>query len=284
MDIGKIKKECSLSGFRPDKRLGQNFLIDENIRRKILASLPLSKDISVVEIGPGFGMMTCELADMAKKVYAVEKDAELCRIMKDTFERKGNIKLIESDILEIDLAEIKKTAKAGLVVYGNIPYNITAPIIAKIIEARKYVTAAYIVMQDEVAERLCAAPGGKIYGNLSCFAQYYARTRRIFKISKNCFFPKPKVGSCLVSLHLMEKPSVRVKNEEAMFRIIRKAFSERRKKVLNPLSSGDFMDMDKRTWENVLKISGVDPTKRAEDISLAEYARISDEAEKALEG
>lgn len=282
MDIGKLRQLCSLSGFRPDKRLGQNFLIDNNIRDKILGVLPIDKDTPVLEIGPGFGMMTEGLADIAKKVYAVEKDPELFSYVEKAFEGKSHVEAILSDILDVDIANIGEKAGKKIFVYGNIPYNITAPIIEKAIENRGVIKAIYMVMQDEVASRLCAHPGTKIYGTITCFAGYYARIRRFFKISRNCFFPKPKVDSCLVGMDFLTEPEVKVHNEEVMFRIIRKAFSERRKKILNPLSGTDFMGLNKTSWASVLERSGVDPSLRAEDISLASYARISDEAEKAL--
>ena len=282
MDISDLKNKCAASNFRPDKRLGQNFLIDRNIRDKILGFLPVTKDTQVLEIGPGFGMMTESLSMMAKKVFAVEKDKELCRIMKSDFLERKNVELISSDILEVDLEEIQKRAGGKLFVYGNVPYNITSLIIEKIIAARSVVDGLYMVIQEEVASRLCAAPGTKIYGSISCFVQYYASVRKIFRISKNCFFPKPKVGSCLIGLNFFKEPFFSVKDEEMMFLIIRKAFSQRRKKVLNPLASDTFLGLNKDSWMRALTAAGIDPQSRAEDISLEEYTRISNEVVELL--
>lgn len=281
MDISKLKQKCSAGGFRPDKRLGQNFLIDNNIRNKILGLLPINKDTTVLEIGPGFGMMTDGLAGMSKAVYAVEKDRKLYQSMEETFGERSDIHLILSDILDVDIEGIGEKAGGELFVYGNIPYNITAPILEKAIESRSVVTALYMVIQDEVALRLCASPGTKTYGKMTCFAGYYAEVRRFFKISRNCFFPKPKVDSALIGIEFFKKPKVEVEDKDAMFRIIHKAFSERRKKILNPLSSSGFMGFDRKSWAEIFEAAGVDASLRAEDISLSEYARISDEAGKA---
>ena len=282
MDISKLKEKCSLSEFRPNKRLGQNFLVDSNIRDKILGVLPITKDTPILEIGPGFGMMTEGLAEMGQNVHAVEKDPKLYHSMEDTFGGRSNVKVIMSDILDVDIEAIGKNVGKKLFVYGNIPYNITAPIIEKAIENRSVIRALYMVIQDEVALRLCASPGNKIYGTITCYAGFYGKVRRFFKISRNCFFPKPKVDSALVGIDFSEKPRIEVKDEEMMFRIIRKAFSERRKKILNPLSSSDFMGMGREAWSEILNFAKVDASLRAEDVSLEEYARISDEAMKAL--
>lgn len=284
MDTGELKGRCFSGAFRPDKRLGQNFLVDKNVRDKILTFLPLAGDLTVLEIGPGFGMMTESLAQASGKVFAVEKDEELYRYIAEKFGDDPKVEPVFSDILDVDIKAMAAGVDGRIFIYGNVPYNITVPIIEKAIENKDSVSALYMVIQDEVAARLCASPGTKVYGAVTCYVNYHARVRRFFKISKNCFFPKPKVESCLVGIDFLDRPSVEVGNPEVMFRIIRKAFSERRKKVLNPLSSSGFMGMCKDKWAAVLKSSGVDGSLRAEDISLELYARISDEAEKAIGG
>lgn len=280
MDISQIQKLAKEHGFRPNKRLGQNFLVDKNIREKILSSLDIPKGRTVVEIGPGFGMMTFDLAERCAHLVAVEKDPKLCEIMTPAFKEKDNIELICQDILESDLSSFAKGGK--VVVYGNVPYYITTPIVEKMIAERRYVRSLYMVIQEELADRLVASPGSKIYGSISCFVQYYTHAKKLFRITKGCFSPRPKVNSSLLHLEFLESPSVKVEDEELMFKVIRKAFSQRRKKVINSLSSGGFLDLDKEKLTEVLLSCGVDPLRRAESLSLADYAAISDKIYSGL--
>jgi 16S rRNA (adenine1518-N6/adenine1519-N6)-dimethyltransferase len=279
MDLSDLKKISKDHSFRPDKKLGQNFLVDKNIRDKIMECVALSKDVTVLEIGPGFGMMTFGIAERCHKIYAVEKDAAICAIMGPEFAAKGNIELINGDILDIEISSLDRGKATKSIVYGNVPYYITTPIIEMVIDARAYVSDLYIVLQEELADRLVSPPGSKVYGSISCYVQYFTEPRRMFRIKNNCFFPKPQVDSCLLHLRILDRPSVKVRNEELMFRIIRKAFSERRKKALNPLSDKGFMDISREKWEKIFVFCGIDPSARAEAISLEGYARLSDAAE-----
>ena len=276
MDLSDLKNISKVQGFRPNKKMGQNFLVDKNIREKILDSVPLSEDVTVLEIGPGFGMMTFTIAERCRRVYAVEKDAEICRIIGPEFASRGNIDLINADILDIDISSLYRGKSPKLIVYGNVPYYITTPIIEKVINAREYVSDLFIVLQEELADRLVSPPGSKVYGSISCYVQYYSEARRICRIKNSCFYPKPQVDSCLLHLVMLEKPSVSVKDEGLMFRIIRKAFSERRKKALNPLSDKSFTPLSREKWEEVLTSCGIDPSARAETIALSGYARLAD--------
>ncbi len=276
MDMDKIKDLAKTHGFRPNKRLGQNFLADNNIKEKILGFLPLSEDLTVVEIGPGFGMMTFDLAERCGRLIAIEKDPRVCEIMASFFGEKDNIELICVDIIEADLEKVSSGEKGKLLVYGNVPYYITTPIIEKMIDQRSHVSALYMVIQEELADRLVAVPGSKIYGSLSCYVQYYTKAEKVFRISKNCFLPRPKVNSCLIRMEFLETPRVVVSDEEFMFKLIRKAFSQRRKKMLNPLSDGWLEFMDKNRWKEVLQLSGIDISSRAEELSLEQYAELAD--------
>lgn len=260
--------------FRPKKRLGQNFLIDKNVRDNILQALPLTSESVVVEIGAGFGVMTFLLAERCDRLYAVEKDAGICRIMEPLFREKG-IDLINADILKTDLSGLVGRQRG--IIFGNIPYYISTPIMEKMIEQRQCVKAVYIVIQEELASRIASAPGSKQYGSISCFIQFYTAPRKLFKIKKNSFYPAPKVDSCLLELKMLSEPSVRVKDKDLMFRIIRKAFSQRRKKAVNPLSDGAFPSMVREEWVALFHRCGLDPSSRAEALSLADYARLSDE-------
>ncbi|MBF0217049.1 MAG: ribosomal RNA small subunit methyltransferase A [Candidatus Omnitrophica bacterium] len=274
MDISKLRENWKLHGFRPSKILGQNFLIDKNIRDKILANISLSGDDTVVEIGPGFGAMTVELSKKCASVTAIEKDRTIYDIVSGEI-ACGKIKMLNEDFLEVDLAALCPAGKK-LVVYGNIPYSITTPIIEKVIEARDHVGKVFMVMQDEYARRLTSGPGTKEYGSITCFAQFYAKLKPLFKISKNCFFPVPKVDSCLLSMDLSRGPLVTVKDRELMFRIIRQSFSQRRKQILNTISHSDFLGIDRPVWETILKDTGIGVSLRAENLSIHDFAKIAD--------
>ncbi|MFC1480471.1 ribosomal RNA small subunit methyltransferase A, partial [Candidatus Omnitrophota bacterium] len=167
-------------------------------------------------------------------------------------------------------------------VFGNIPYYISTPVIAKMIAERKCIESLYIVIQEELANRIVSPPGSKEYGSISCFIQFYTDPKKIFKIKKNSFYPRPKVDSCLLKLEMLPEPSVSVMDEGLMFKIIRKAFSERRKKIINPLSSKGFMSMDRSGWGEVLKSCGIDESNRAESLSLSDYAKLADTVARRL--
>ena len=279
MNLTELKTLWKEHDYRPVKRLGQNFLIDNNIRDNILKNLNISLDDTVLEIGPGFCVMTFEIAGMCRKLYAVEKDGNICSMTAPLYKKHTNTELICRDILDTDIKSFPGKGER-IVVFGNIPYYITTPIIEKIIEGRECVKSAHIVVQDEIARRVIASPGTKDYGSISCFVQFYTRVKRAFRISKNSFYPRPQVDSCLLSLEVLDTPSVEVEDEERMFTIIRKSFSERRKKILNPLSHGDFLGIDRKGWEDILTSCGIDPALRAENLSLTDFAKISDKTEQ----
>jgi 16S rRNA (adenine1518-N6/adenine1519-N6)-dimethyltransferase len=273
MNISDLKVLWDEHGFRPEKLLGQNFLIDKNVRDKIIREIGFVPDDVVIEIGPGFGVMTLELAAAVKEVVAVEKDSRVCSIMEEFFEGAGNIKLVEGDFLEADIPSL---VTGRSIIYGNIPYYITTPLIEKIIANRPYVKSAYLVMQQEYADRLAAKPATPEYGSITCFVQFHAAVKKIMKISRSCFFPQPNVDSCLVRLEICDRPPVDVKDPERMFGIIRKSFSQRRKMMFKVLANDLFLGLDRAGWEDVAVKCGIGPGKRGEELSLAEFARISD--------
>jgi 16S rRNA (adenine1518-N6/adenine1519-N6)-dimethyltransferase len=281
MDLKQLKEIWKQQGFSPRKSLGQNFLIDNNVKDKIFRSLALSTDSTVIEIGPGFGVMSFDLADRCGRLIAIDKDRKICEIMEDRFKSRDNITLINADVLEADICGFAREGKP-LTVYGNIPYYISTPIIEKIIECRQCIDKAFIVMQDELANRIVSAPGSRDYGSLSCFVQYYTKAEKLFRIKRNCFYPSPKVDSCILALTILPEPSVTVKDERLMFKIIRKAFSQRRKKAINSLSSGEFLPMDREGWQEAFTACGIDLSSRAEVISLGSYARLTDLIEERL--
>ncbi|HNX90710.1 MAG TPA: 16S rRNA (adenine(1518)-N(6)/adenine(1519)-N(6))-dimethyltransferase RsmA [Candidatus Omnitrophota bacterium] len=275
MDLKDVKPLWEQYGYRPDKRLGQNFLSDKNVRDNIVDALLLDRDTTVIEIGPGFGVMTFDIAKKCKELYAVEKDERISDIMESVFEQAGNIKLTRGDILATDIMRFVPS-NGKILVFGNIPYYITTPIIEKIIENRKSISRAYLLTQDEFASRIVSPPGSKQYGSISCFVQFYTKAKKVFKVSKNCFYPRPQVDSALLSLEILQESPVKVKDEDLMFAIIRKSFTQRRKKISNTLPHGEFLGIEKGRWNEILETAGVDAGARPEVLSLQDYARICD--------
>ncbi|MDD4956709.1 MAG: 16S rRNA (adenine(1518)-N(6)/adenine(1519)-N(6))-dimethyltransferase RsmA [Candidatus Omnitrophica bacterium] len=274
MNLKELKKLWEEAGFGPLKSLGQNFLVDNNVKEKIISLLPYSGEDTVVEIGPGFGSMTFSLARSCRRLVAVEKDARICGLMAPMFREVGNIDLVSRDILKTDIAEIASGGKVH--VYGNIPYYISSPIIEHLISNRDHIKRIYLMVQEEFADRIVAPPGSRTYGSLSCFVQFYTKPAKVMRISRNCFSPRPKVDSALLEMDIPASPRVGTKDETTMFCLIRKAFSQRRKKMINPLSGWKEAGLSRVEWENIFHECGIDPGNRAEHLSLEEFARISD--------
>lgn len=275
MDLRELKEAWREYGFRPDKRLGQNFLIDKNIRDKIVDALSLEGDETLVEIGAGFGVMTMALAERCGRLVAVEKDPRVLEIMGPFFAQKNNIHTLHADFLDVDICALAGE-NGRVTVFGNIPYYISTPVIEKVISQRRCVDSACIMIQEELADRIVSPPGSREYGSISCFVQFYTRPRKLFKIRKNSFYPKPQVDSCMLKLEILASPSVAVRDEKLMFDVIHKAFSQRRKKVINPLSDGSLGPRGREKWEEILTGCGIDPASRAEKLSLADYGAIAD--------
>jgi len=262
------------SGFRPLKRLGENYLIDANIKDKIIASADIKDTDTIIEIGPGLGALTIDLASSGANVYAVEKDKKAYSILKDLAGTDlPNLKLFNADILEFDLKAISGVGK--LKVVGNLPYYITTPIIEYLINNRKLIKSILITVQKEVANRLLAAVGSDSYSSISCFVQYYTKPRYIHTIRRTSFYPVPEVDSSLIGLEVLDEPRVNVGDEELFFKAIRGAFNQRRKSVLNSLSRDAVLGISKEKLSKVLKEIGIDPAARPEKIGLSAFARLA---------
>ena len=271
----QLKELFAKHRFAPLKRFGENYLIDGNIKDKIIREADLSKADTVLEIGPGFGALTLDLASSAKTVIAVEKDKKAYELLKDLAgEDFTNLKLFNADILKFDLEKFAAYGKIKII--GNLPYYITSPIIEYLIEHRGSIESALILVQKEVAARLRAGPGTKDYGSLSCFVQFYTKPAYIYTVKRTSFYPSPDVDSALVRLDIPEKPAIEVRDERLLFKIIRGAFNQRRKSVINSLSREEVLDLPKEELSRVLSSAGVDPAARPEDLSLQDFARIAD--------
>ncbi len=261
--------------FAPLKRLGQNYLIDANIKDKIIAAAGISRDDVVLEIGPGLGALTFDLAASGATVFAVEKDRKASAILgKLAGQDFPNLKIFHEDILDFDIAAISGGKK--ITVVGNLPYYITTPIIERIIDNASLIRSALVLVQREFADRLMANAGSKNYSSLSCFVQYHMRPIYLFTIKSSSFYPAPDVDSSLVRLEMLDAPSVKVRDETTLFKVIRSSFNQRRKTIGNSLSRELALNLPKTELSAILKSIHIDPAARPETLSLADFAKISD--------
>ncbi len=255
---------------KPKKSLGQNFLTDKNVQRKLIVSYNLGALDYVLEIGAGYGELTKLIAHNAAFVYALEIDAGLCKILNENTKEYPNIKVINRDILKFDLKRYFKGLKAKIKVLGNIPYYITSPIIEHLLKHREKIETVFITVQKEFAKRIVADAGSKEYGSFSCFVQYYSIPKIIFLIKRNSFSPAPKVDSCLLELKIRQAPAVKVKDEKLLFKVIRASFNKRRKTLRNSLDG--IVPLQKLS--DFFKENNVDINIRPEDLTLKDFARL----------
>lgn len=257
---------------KPKKSLGQNFLTDKNMQKKIISSCKLTQGDIVLEIGSGRGDLTVLLAEQTRKVYALEIDERLYPTLEKSLSPYHNCTILKCDILKFDIKEFLQTQKIEqkIKVIGNIPYYISSPIIEHLINYRKDISEVFMTVQKEFARRVSAAPGSKDYGCFSCFAQYYAQCKILFEINRLCFHPTPKVDSAFLSLKFPDELIVNVEDEDEFFKLIRKAFNQRRKTLRNSLE--DLVDM--QILESFFVDESIDRNIRPEDLSLAQFANL----------
>ncbi len=263
--------------FSFQKKFGQNFLIDTHVLDKIIASAEITKEDMVLEIGPGIGTMTQYLACAARKVVAVEIDNSLIPILKDTLKDYDNIRIINDDVMKLDLAALAKEENGGepIKVVANLPYYITTPIIMGLFENHVPVESITVMIQKEVAERMQVGPGTKEYGALSLAVQYYAKPYIVANVPPNCFMPRPKVSSAVIRLTKLKEPPVQVKDERLMFGIIRASFNQRRKTLVNGLSNSAELNLSKEEAIQAVESLGKGVSIRGEALSLEEFAKIA---------
>lgn len=257
---------------RPDKRLGQHFLRDQGIILRIIDLAGFEKSDHVLEIGPGKGALTIPLSGYVDHITAVEKDSRLVTFLQKVLPREDvqNVLIINEDILRLDLNVIPGLAQGKLKVIGNLPYNISSPLIEKLIQNRDLVSCAVLMFQKEFAERLIASPGGKEYGSLSVMIQYNAKISHLLDIPKEMFYPKPKVGSMLLSFDL-EKPHSRRAEDDDLFRtVVKAAFAHRRKTILNSLK-GSLTSFSSEELAKALEKCSIDHKRRAETVDIDEF-------------
>ncbi len=256
----------------PKKRFGQHFLRDQNIIRKIVEGAGVLKDDIVLEIGPGLGDMTSLLSQQAERVIAVELDRDLCSILSEKF-AESNVEVVNTDALKFDIGGLFERVGRKIKVVANLPYNISTPVLFRLLEGKEYISSMTLMFQKEVADRLVAKPCTKDYGILSVYAQLYTVPSLLFKVSPYAFTPPPKVDSAVVRLETLEEPSVKTDDEELMLKVIKAAFGQRRKTLLNALSSG--LSLPKEDVEAALKRAGIDGSRRGETLTLSEFSTLS---------
>lgn len=264
--------------FNFQKKFGQNFLIDTHVLDKIIGSAEITKDDVVLEIGPGIGTMTQYLACAAKKVIAVEIDKALIPILEDTLSEYENVRVINHDVLKVDIAKLAEEENGGkpIKVVANLPYYITTPIIMGLFENHVPIKSITVMVQKEVADRMQVGPGTKDYGALSLAVQSYAKPYIVANVPPNCFMPRPKVGSAVIRLERYENPPVTVEDEKLMFRLIRASFNQRRKTLANGLKNSPELDYTKEEIEAAIEALGRGASIRGEALTLEEFAKLAD--------
>lgn len=268
----KLSEVLSKYGFRFTKSLGQNFLIDGNIVRKIADAAEVEENDNILEIGPGVGTMTEELALRAKKVLAIEIDEKLRELHKETLDIE-NVKVIYGDFLDLDLKKLteEEFGDEPFKVVANLPYYVTTPIIEKLILSKVNLISITVMVQKEVAKRLAAQPGNKDYGSLSVFINYYTDCKYKFQVPSSVFMPKPNVDSAVVNLKMREREDL---DTDFLFKIVRSAFTTRRKTIVNSFSNSK-LPYTKDDIKRALELSGIDERRRAETLTLEEFIILS---------
>jgi 16S rRNA (adenine1518-N6/adenine1519-N6)-dimethyltransferase len=267
-------------GFSFKKSLGQNFLIDTNILRRIVDHAELTESSAAIEIGPGIGALTEQLAKRSKKVMAFEIDQRLLPILEDTLSPYDNVTVVHQDILKADVQHHIDETLAGMediMVVANLPYYVTTPIIMKLLEEKLPIRGIVGMLQKEVADRISARPGTKEYGSLSIAVQYYTVAETVMIVPKTVFIPQPNVDSAVIRLTLREEPAVAVKDERFFFQVTRASFAQRRKTILNNLTS-QLPDgkAKKEGIQAALKEAGIEESRRGETLSIEEFGALSE--------
>lgn len=262
-------------GFRFSKSLGQNFLIDDNVIDRILEGARVSEGDKIIEVGPGIGTLTREMAKKAEKVTAIEIDKNLIPILEETLSEFDNVEVVNEDILKVDVEKLvdEKLSGGPVKLIANLPYYITTPIVMKFLEEDIPVTDIVVMVQKEVADRMNAVPSTKDYGALSVAVQYYCDTEIVAKAPRHMFIPQPNVDSTVIGLHIREEKKYNAENEDIFFKTVKAAFGQRRKTLLNSLSSMGMLD--KASVKEVLSDAGIDEKRRGETLSIEEFAHLS---------
>ena len=277
-DISTIKKVMGENGVTFSKGLGQNFLVNPTVCPRMADAVRESTDgkIGVLEIGAGVGVLTKELLERCEKVVCVELDSRLFPVLDDTLAGYDNLTLINADILKVDLESIIKEHFDGMEIFvcANLPYYITSPVIMRLLEEKLPFRKIIVMVQKEAGDRLCAKVGTRESGAVTVAVNYYARARKLFDVSRGSFMPSPNVDSCVIELDLTQKGDYNIQDEKLFFKMIKSAFAQRRKTILNSISSG--MGIDKAKLSTAIENAGLSPAARAEALTMEQLTDLSD--------
>lgn len=274
-NISVIRDVLSRHGFSFSKGLGQNFLINPTVCPRMAEMGNAQPGWGMIEIGAGVGVLTAELAQRADKVVCIEIDSRLLPILDETLAEYDNIKIVNQDVLKVDLHKLiaEEFPNMPVAVCANLPYYITSPIIMNLLESRLPISSLTVMVQKEAAQRICAMPGSREVGAVSIAVRYYCEPKVLFQVSRGSFMPAPDVDSTVIRLDIRKQPTVDVKREEDFFRVVKAAFSQRRKTLSNTLSSG--LSMNKTQIAELLERAGVASNLRAEQLSMQQFADIA---------
>ncbi|MFB6366484.1 16S rRNA (adenine(1518)-N(6)/adenine(1519)-N(6))-dimethyltransferase RsmA [Paenibacillus elgii] len=289
-DIASPKRTKELIqkyGFTLKKSLGQNFLIDQNILTKIVSAAELDSSKGALEIGPGIGALTQQLAKTSGRVVAVEIDQRLLPMLEETLKPYPHVSVVHGDVLKTDLralfeAHFREVSKVSVV--ANLPYYVTTPIVMKLLEEKLPLEHIVVMIQKEVADRMAAKPGGKEYGSLSIAVQYYCEPEVVTIVPHTVFIPQPNVDSAVIKLKVREQPPVEVEDESFFFDVVQASFMQRRKTIYNNLAARYFTKETKGQLEGILRNAGIEPSRRGETLSIEEYSVLCRHLAAALKG
>lgn len=276
-DLSTMREILSRHGFTFSKALGQNFLINPSVCPRMAELCGANAESGVLEIGPGMGVLTRELAKRSKKTVAVELDTRLLPVLAETLADYPNASVVQGDVMKLDLHQLLQQEFSGMqvAVCANLPYYITSPVIMKILEEKLPITALTVMVQKEAADRICAKPGTRACGAVSAAVQYYAEPEILFQVSRGSFMPAPNVDSTVIRLNVRPQPPVELRSEEAFFRLVKAAFGQRRKTALNAVSAG--LSLPKAQVAEAMERAGIAPNARAEQMTLEMLASFSNE-------
>lgn len=281
--LAETRRLLLTHGLRPQKRLGQSFLVDRNILSKILEAGELKPEDRVLEIGAGVGTLTHALAERSRRIVAVEIAPKLFDILQEALRDKTQVTLVHGDALRLDFGPFLREERPWKVI-ANLPYSIVTPLVTRLLDLSDCFSLLLLMVQKEVAERLTASPGGKTYGSLSVLAQYYADVRVAARIPRSAFYPRPRVDSVLLRLEPLPAPRVAPGDPALFFRLVRTAFGHRRKTLQNVLIRSGWISLDREEIRAVLARTGIDPHRRGETLSLQEFHRLADELLSEMKG
>jgi 16S rRNA (adenine1518-N6/adenine1519-N6)-dimethyltransferase len=261
---------------KPRKRLGQSFLMEQNVIRNISAIAQVTKNDIVVEIGAGIGVLTEELAQNAAKLIAVEMDDKLVEVLKDKLLKYNNVQIYSGDILKFDFGAIVRDGEQKIKVIGNVPYNISSPVLFHLLSFRKIIDSFVLMLQKEVIQRLVAPPGGKDYGVPSVILQMFASVEKVLDVPAGCFYPRPKVESSVMKGFFLERPLVELADDDFFIRLVRDAFAQRRKMLINNLKKSKLLEgVSDVDLKEALDAAGIDGQRRGETLSVEEFGLLS---------